>query len=306
MQASSFIVFQAYGNESILQECLFALLSISKQHTAAELASVEICIYTDQEKWFQDKCKGSNLPLRFRTINGDDIKKWRGEIDFVHRVKIEVLRDMAKTVSGAILYLDTDVWFLNPVTQMLQGIQGGKLYMHIQESVVKDDGNPVFAKLHKFLVKNNPLQVNGKPLHVSTDSVMWNAGVLGFHTKYAYLLDEVLRFTDDVYKQFPKHVVEQFAFSYYFQNTSFIHSAAREIFHYWHFKEMRVYLSSFFQYFKDSSWNDLVKHTELIQWHAPMQDKCSFYQNRNGWNKMRRKRWIPVVPDWKTLLQQMS
>lgn len=303
-QEKAYIVFQAYGNEHILQECLFALLTFSKYHKPEDLANVEICIYTDQEEWFRKY--NSSLPLTFRKISMEQVKAWRGEIDFVHRVKIEVLRDLAKTVSGAVFYVDTDVCFLQPVTHILQNILQGSLYMHIQESIVKEDRNPIFAKLHKFLRQNNPVLVNGKRLDISTDSVMWNAGVLGFHTQYAYLLDEVLQFTDDVYKQFGKHVVEQFAFSYYFQQTGFIHSAAKAVFHYWHFKELRPYLTSFFNHFKNASWDDLVKYTELIQWHAPMQDKCSFYQNRNCINKLRRVHWIPTMPDWDLLLKQMS
>ncbi|XZF13133.1 hypothetical protein ACTHGU_15205 [Chitinophagaceae bacterium MMS25-I14] len=301
----SYIVLQAYGQESILQECLFALLTFSKHHSITDTEGLEIWIYTDQEAWFR-KFADCPLPLKFRTIDSNDLKQWRGAIDFVHRVKIEVLRDITKRVTGSVLYLDTDVCFLEPVSHMLQKVAAGDLYMHIRESVIRDNGNPVFAKFHRFLKKNNPLQIDGKPLHVSTDSVMWNAGVLGFHTKYADLLDDVLTFTDNVYTQFHKHVVEQFAFSYYFQNTGFIHSAAREIFHYWHFKEMRLYLASFFEYFKNAGWDELVQHTELIQWHAPVQDKCSFYQNRNCINKLRRVRWQPVMPDWAQLLKQMD
>jgi hypothetical protein len=300
----SYIVFQAYGNEYILQECLFALLTLSKQHANGELKDTQVCIYTDQPEWFR-QVKGCPLQLHFRTVDAAQLKAWRGEIDFVHRVKIEVLRDMARTHTGSILYLDTDVCFLAPLTTVLQNINDGHLYMHVQESVVKDDINPIFTKLHKFLRTHNPLQVGNETIQISTEAAMWNAGVLGFHTRYAPLLDKVLHFTDEVYKQFPKHVVEQFAFSWYFQQETPLKSTVREVFHYWHFKEMRAYLASFFAYFKNAGWNELEKYTELLQWHAPMQDKCSFYQNRNGLEKMRRIYWQPRLPDWSQLLQQM-
>jgi hypothetical protein len=52
MVQKSYIVFQAYGHEYILRECLFALLTFSRVHQQQMPADLEIWIYTDREDWF--------------------------------------------------------------------------------------------------------------------------------------------------------------------------------------------------------------------------------------------------------------
>ncbi len=306
MKQPAYIIFQAYGPEYILQECMYALLTFSRVHTATLPDDLGIWIYTDQEDWFRSHFPDCPLPLSFRKMDEAMIRQWRGEINFVHRLKIEVLRDFCQQRSGNIIYLDTDTFFTAPVNGIFEHIHNGALYMHVQESILREEANPMLRKLNRFLQKNNPLSVNGKQLNISADTAMWNAGMLGFHTDRAPLLDQILQFTDEVYRVFPKHVVEQFAFSLYFQQAAQIKSSAAHIFHYWNFKEMRPYLKSFFTHFSGVSWADLVRYSNLIQPQIQLQEMIGFYRARNGWEKMRRKSWQPVMPDWDLLLQQMQ
>jgi hypothetical protein len=233
------------------------------------------------------------------------VRQWRGEQDFVHRMKIEVLRDFVKGKNGAVMYLDTDVCFMQPVAGIMDRIHNGALYMHVQESIVHDESNPLLRKLHRFLKRNNPLSVNGRALTIHTDTAMWNAGMLGFHTDHAPLLDEVLALSDSIYRLFPKHVSEQFAFSFCFGQKAKLHSSAAHILHYWNFKEMRQYQESFFHHFQNASWQELSRYTELIQQHGPLQEMVSFYRARGCWDKLRRKSWQPPKPDWEALREQM-
>ncbi|RYZ17338.1 MAG: hypothetical protein EOP49_50745, partial [Sphingobacteriales bacterium] len=133
--SNSAIVFQAYGQTGILQECAFALLTLCRQHTREELADVEICIYTDNPAFFRS-FKDCWLDLRFREVNPELIRKWRGEIDFLHRVKIEILKDFVAGRVGQVLYLDTDIYFTRPVTGIFEDIADGIIYMHIMEGLV--------------------------------------------------------------------------------------------------------------------------------------------------------------------------
>ena len=194
-----------------------------RHHSKEELAKFRIGIYTDQPQYFEALKHGLNI--EYKTINAERLKQWRGAIDFVHRVKIELLRDYVKDHQGNILYLDTDIVFAKSVQDIFQKIAEGKLYMHIMEDVVHNSENIVFKKLSKFL-RNHSTESLKEGLIIPQDVTMWNAGVLGFSTHYSYLLEEVLAFTDLVYPKFPKHVVEQFAFSLYFQITATIFALA--------------------------------------------------------------------------------
>jgi hypothetical protein len=301
---NSYIVFQAYGHEGILHECAFALLTLCRQHKREELKDLEVCIYTDNPGFFRS-FKDCWLNPNFREIDQNLIRQWKGAIDFVHRVKIEILRDFTKDSTGQVLYLDTDVCFDRPVTEMFHNIAEGKLYMHLMEGLVHKGETVINAKVSAYVKKNAPLLVNGKQVNIPEEATMWNAGVLGFHTKHKHLLDEVLAFTDAIYQEFPKHIVEQFAFSSYFQQAAPLLSAHTYIFHYWNLKEIRFIFSSFFQYFKDSDWTELVRYSILIQLPVPMQEKVNFLQNRTPLAKFMKKQWQPSTPRWDLLIQQL-
>ncbi|HTM66154.1 MAG TPA: hypothetical protein VL093_07540 [Flavipsychrobacter sp.] len=299
---NSHIVLQAYGNKDILHECAFALLSLCRHQSREELAALHIGIYTDQPEYFEALRHGLNI--QYKTIGAALLKQWRGTINFVHRVKIEILRDYVKEYQGQILYLDTDIVFAENINGIFQSIVDGKLYMHIMEGFVHDSDNAILQKLSRFL-RGNRFDSFNSALRIPGNVTMWNAGVLGFSTDHAYLLEDVLAFTDFVYPRFQKHVVEQFAFSLYFQNTSQIHTAHTHIYHYWNLKELRPILGSFFRFFHTNDWDSLVQYSQLIQLPEYLQQKANFYSNRSVLDKLLKKKWLPDIPEWELLVQQL-
>lgn len=303
-QAPYHIVLQAYGHEGILQECLFVLFSFAKMHPEAERQQVSFHIYTDKPDWFR-QFRDCPLDLHFYEITPALLTQWRGDINFVHRVKIEVLRDFVQQQKGTVLYLDTDVYFTRSIFPILQRIEKGELFMHVSEGQLNDDATPMMAKLHRFFRKQSAFQIGDKKETIPLDTVMWNAGVLGFHSDMATVLDEVLAFTDTVHRLFPKHIVEQFAFSYFFAKNGPIHNSAGSIVHYWILSEVKVVLGSFFEFFKGKSWQELLQYSQLVQHTVLVQEKTSFFINRSVMGKIRQLRWEPVIPDWAALLKQM-
>jgi len=300
-QQTNYIVFLCYGNERVFHECVFALLSLSRIYDRGLPDNMQVWIYTDKPGWFRS-FKECPLHLNYRETRLDEIKQWRGTIDFVHRVKIEMLKDFSANKSGNVLYADTDVVFAYPVDDVFQALSAGKRYMHIMEGKISEEGNPIFKKLNAHLKTEATLKLNGKPMY---EMAMWNAGVLGFNTKDSGLLDSVLDFTDREYPKFSKHVVEQFAFSVYFSQPGDIKAATPYIIHYWNLKEAGAVLASFFNYFKDKSWVELVRYNTLIQIPALMQEKINFYQGRSVLDKIGKKQWVLHVPDWVELIKQL-
>lgn len=289
-----YIVMQCYGNEGVFLESAWAFLSLSRLYpNAADLP--EIWLYTDNPQWFS-RFQDCKLPLKFRQIDQALIQQWRGAINFVHRVKIEVLRDFCDSHQGNVLYLDTDVVFTHRIEELWKGVQAGNLYMHVMESVVSSEANPVTRKLNAHLKANSYLP--GPPIN---DMPMWNAGVLGFHTSKKHLLGDVLQLTDTLYAGFPKHIAEQFAFSVVFGRSNSIKSTAPFLLHYWNLKEVRTLIHSFFSYFNNSTWDTLIRYSALIQMHVLMQEKMNFYYNRSIAGKIKKQLWQPPVINWAEL-----
>lgn len=300
---NSYIVLQAYGNKSILQECVFALLSLSRNNPENTLSNLEVWIYTDQPDFFKE-FKDIPFPVFCREMNQELIRDWKGATDFVHRVKIEILRDFVKNRNGQVLYLDTDICFAMPVFPLFENIRKGEKYMHVMEGKVHESPNIVFRKLSGFL-KSHSLNVENQTVTIPPDVAMWNAGVLGFHTNEKALLEKILLFTDKLHSLFPKHIAEQFAFSLYFQTSGKILTAHPYIYHYWNLKELRPVLNSFFAHFSNKSWEALSWYSQLIQLPDFLQQKANFYQSRSLLEKALKKEWKPEIPDWSLLTDQL-
>ncbi len=297
----SYLVLQCYGNEGIFLECAFALLSLSRLYKTETWPNFEIWLYTDQPEWFS-RFKDCPLPLNFRKIDQPTIQKWRGDINFVHRVKIEVLLDFAQNHDGNILYADTDVVFTHSIDSVFEGIDNGALYMHMQEGRVSDCGNPLLKKLNTYLHSAGAPKINNQPLY---DLDMWNAGILGFNTKHKNLLQDVLNFTDEQYRHFPKHVIEQFAFSAVFQSNTEVKAALPFVLHYWNMKEARVIFKSFFTHFAGAAWADLALYSSMIQLYELVLQKIRFGYNRTLIQKIANKKWQPADYNWAELTKQL-
>jgi hypothetical protein len=248
-----FLVYQAYGHQDILNEALVSVASVFKAATDGILP--HIVIYTDNVAYFQQFLPPS---VQYRTTPKEKWEEWKGERQFVHRAKIMMLRDFASHYRGAVLYCDTDTYFLKPPSVVYSKLAPGQLLMHIDEGRIRQSDNLVFAKLEKFLQK---YQYQGAS--ISSDVHMWNAGVLGFSSENKALLDQVLAFSDDLHKAYPKHVMEQFAFSYFFQQQS-LRACDDAIFHYWDFKEYRVVLREFFQQNQNEPFEAWSKRLDAI------------------------------------------
>ena len=302
---NSFFVFQAYGNIGILQECLLALLSLCRNSNREDLAGTEIWIYTDNPGFFSS-FKDCWLNLRFRELEPATLDEWRGAVDFVHRVKVCMLRDFTKEKNGQVLYLDTDVYFLRPVNEIFKNISAGNLYMHTKEGLVHGSDNFVFRKLSHFIKSRKSILPAGiSSINIPPNTTMWNAGVLGFSTDRSEILDCVLEFTDSVYKEYPKHIIEQYAFSIYFGNYGQILPADAVVFHYWNLKELRVLLQSFFEHFNDCSWDELVKYSKMIDPVGLVDEKQRFRMGRSLMDKLLGRKWIPKLPEWDLLIQKL-
>jgi hypothetical protein len=295
------IVIQCYGNREVFLECSFLLLTLSR-NLHQNPSPFQVHIYTDNPEWFLSFAD-CPLPLFFHEINPDILRHWRGKIDFVHRVKIEALLNFCAAYGGNILYLDTDMCALQPIDDIWQQLQLGRSFMHINEGKVGERGNTMLGKLAKFIEASDNIQIKGKKLE---ECYMWNAGVIGFNSSARPLIDQVKQFTDAVYPDFRKHIVEQFAFSVFFQKSGNLRAAFPYFVHYWGLKEMRRVLADFFTFHHGADWVTLKQNAGAIQPYELAIAKMQYYQHRPVWDKITRKKWQPNLPKWGRVSQELT
>jgi hypothetical protein len=279
MEMKNVVVYQAYGQPYILKQNLFSIVSLLKMHTG--LKSVhKILIYTDQPDYFKNYL-GNNPILQYENMSPERLAKWRGAINFVHRVKVEMLRDAAKLFPNEnLFYMDGDTYFLSDPESLFTEINDRQSIMHEAENVIETGKDPLSKKVARFL-KKNVFEIKGKSVKIPTSTTMWNAGVLGFTPAFFPDLDLVLEFTDQSYSRYQKHVMEQLAFSYFLSQKTDIIAARDVIHHYWRQKdEYNALVADFLEKTKNLEVG-LKKYSE-ISWPAPPAPKKTFWQKLAG------------------------
>ena len=258
---NNYLIYQSYGSKDILNECIYSILSLLK--FGKEKINFKIVIYTDQPEYF------SILPsdiVSFIQLDTKTIEEYKGPQHFIFRVKIKILQDCFTRFNGNILYMDSDIYFRKPVEELFQKISPDSFLMCNNEGRLKDGNNNTFRGFVRF-IKNNKDFLTKRNILVTPESHMWNAGVLGIPTNKPDILEDVLSMTDDIYKIFDSHVVEQMMFSYCLNKNGALQESTDFVFHYWNFKEFRKVLAEFFLYHKQnsSSIEDIISDIECIR-----------------------------------------
>jgi len=230
----NYLLYQAYGSPDILNEALFSIISYLRQPAGAT-----VLIYTDNAAHFK-AVLGEAPGIEYVFIEPAQWRAWRGDIDFVHRVKIKVLQHAAAHYTGNLLYVDTDTVFTQPLTEIFAALGRGERFMHVAEGRL-GDGNPLNRKINRALQQAGGAALAGGPIGPATQ--MYNAGVLGLRSPDAPLLAEVLALTEQLYRLYPKHVMEQLAFSTIWARAGAVREAAPWVYHYWNLKEIRPVLA---------------------------------------------------------------
>lgn len=255
---------------AVINECKYSLLRLLSVYGYNELP--DVIIYSDKPGAF-DIFQG-RIPMLIETISMDDIKKWRGAIDFVHKVKIEVIKHCLSKYTGKFIYNDTDTYCKKKVHEIFDTLSHTNVFFHVKEGSFSNPPTLHFKKWKKFL--NRYSFASPHQLHpLQTD--MWNAGVIALQNSHLPMIDKVIELTDELYRLYPRHTVEQFAFCYTFQDEHIRISAALPfIFHYWDLKEFRILLEIFFNKYKATDIKTLVELSGNILPERILSDKLKF------------------------------
>ena len=220
MAPSVALVYQAYGGRAYLDQALFSILTF-RHHYPATAPNIQLVVYTDQPEHFAGS--GAQCEL----LTPERIAAWRGRYGFVHRLKVEMLRDATNRFSASLLYLDSDTYWKSSPLELLDAIQTNHCVMDRFEGNLSSQCHPY---LHEYLLREKK-QGRGA---IAPQSPMWCAGVVGLPFTHRTLLDEVLTLTDALYRRiYQKDWLEQFAFSATLAEHSVLMSSTRQIEHYW-------------------------------------------------------------------------
>ncbi len=285
MNKQNYILYFTHGSYEYLNEAVFALLSYYAYHKENEN---KVVVYTDNVDYFKQKLPSD---IEYVLLNKEIIKKWAGDINFVHRIKIELLKDFSNRFSGNVLYLDSDTYFKQNISELFNHINNGSYVMSLDEGAMGERKNKIIRNFDNYL-KNKDYQaiINGKKFTFSKNTRMYNAGAIGVNIPDDNeVFDNALTLTDYIYPENPSHVVEQFAFCFLLQSKKpNIIEAEPLIHHYWYFKEFREVITQFLNKNKDKSFDELVKLSQKLNPERMGAEKLR-YKNMNFFEKLIQK-----------------
>ena len=232
-QQSCVILYQAYGKKNIFNQVLFSILTLH-YHTKNEINKLKIVVYTDNPEFFSDYTDALNLQIEILTTQ--IIEQFKGKNNFIHRVKVCVIRDCIEKFKSNIFYLDSDTFFKeSPLTLISQidratSIMNSNDYdlLHADELYENEDWLKIRRAIRDF-----EYVVEGKSINIPLTTRMWNAGVIGISFENREVLNDVLDLTDQIYNNKKVFTAEQFAFSYFLQNRTQLTNTSDVIMHYW-------------------------------------------------------------------------
>lgn len=214
--ARGHIVYVMHGSQKYVDQLWFSCLTLLNLLQSAERDDLRIVIYTDQP----ERCPVHPL-VRTVRFSADDLARWRGPLDFVHRVKIEVLRRALEEVGAPLLYVDLDTrWLALPdgvFAELAQhsGPRQGRtsMYMHVLEGMLSSQVHPrYFAAMQAKPAVQRILANWGIPTNPPWP--MWNAGGIGLRAGMEGFLDDTLALCDELLLWLrPYAYVEQLSFS---------------------------------------------------------------------------------------------
>ncbi len=268
------LVYQAYGRDDIKRQTLFSIVSLLS-NLRFEENDFQVWIYTEDVNFFEPYF-ANHANVKCKPVTMVQIKKWRGAIDFVHRVKVEILMDAAAQFIGDLYYCDGDTYFLKSPANLFDQVADNISLMHIAENTLAGGKDPLSKKIKRF-VKKHKFLVAGEQLQISVETMMWNAGVLAISQINKTLLPQVLELTDCLYSLYQKHIMEQLAFSVCLQNATKVLPANEVIYHYWNQKdEYQILIDEFFM--KNKNLSSALEAYRSFQFPEPPKPKQNLLQ----------------------------
>lgn len=282
----------AFGSDDYLKETLYSLLSFYKFHSEED--KINILIYTDSPDYFK---KVLPQDVLYHTIDVETITLWKGNLNYIYRLKTKVLQDVCHQYNGNFLFADTDTVFLKNSSTLFQQIAAGELLLDNCEGKLIDNKGGIATKTKRFLKLQNTFSIPSDPetIYIDEQFVAWNSGTIGFTNAIAHTLVCVEELIDELYAKSNLFVVEQIALSYYFQKLIEPKATNEYLHHYWDFKEFRPVLTDFFNHNKRKNITELIAeidkiHPQKLAIEKRNYKKLSFLQKQ--WRKITTgKKW---------------
>jgi hypothetical protein len=266
------LVIQSFGSENEYRRAVFCIISMYARLKNIEHSDFVTSVYTDSPSFFEKYLGG--LPVDYIALSKEEIRSMRGELNFLHRMKISVIENAFKTNPDVLFYVDSDAFFIDNASLVVKQISDKVAIMHTLEyqfdSLAKM-ALPAGKPFHAFLdaIDKGVFKLQGnRNISVSNKLYSWNAGVIALHSTGQKFLNDVYSLTDQFYLKTENHASEQYAFSVILQKNVELRSCEDIVFHYWYRVKKNI-MDDFLDKRLSVGWSEkslTEKFQEVVSW----------------------------------------
>lgn len=278
------LVIQSFGRENEYKRGILTILSFYA-HLSVPVANTKVILFTDKPAYFEQYLNG--LPIQYVLLTEEKIKRMRGKIDFLHRMKIAVIEEAFNLGEDDILYADSDTFFVEDPCPLMLQLTSSKSFMHeweYQFEFLRDWKLPSGQSFRDFLnliESQNFLLANGKTTKITPQHSSWNAGVMMLHKTHIKFIEDVYTLTDQFYPISKNHASEQYAFSIMLQEHTKLSACDSVIYHYWYRVKKQI-VDQFLNRYITNSWSESTIEDKL----ADVKSWCNMlpaYFDKHEW-----------------------
>jgi hypothetical protein len=227
------LVLQSFGRESEYKRAILTMLSYFA-HIPQPFDGSKVLLFTDKPGYFGPYVKGLNV--EYVLLTPEKIRGMRGEIDFLHRMKIALIEEAFSLTDDNLLYADSDTFFTASPLPLAEQLSPGKAFMHLLEYPFNEDSEDkteTYKRFLKLISSRSFRLADGSPFTVTPQHNSWNAGIMFFHPSHRRFIPDVYTLTDQFFPGSGSHASEQYAFSLMLQENTEISPCESVIYHYW-------------------------------------------------------------------------
>jgi hypothetical protein len=245
-QMQDTIVYLSHGGRKYHDQTRYSVLTLLALLLARRRHDVRIVVYTDQP----DQLPTHDLITTVR-IGAGDLAAWRGPLDYVHRIKLCVLKRALRDLGAPLIYVDSDTRWLQipdgPFAALSGEAAGGgapSCYLYKVECAISEQRFPQYF----HLLRNSRSLLDVWRLPGEPPWTMWNSGTIGIPLRGAGFIDDALRVTDALLPHVgSRNCVEQLALSIVAESRFDVRSFDAYLEHWWPYgAELPAYLKRFF------------------------------------------------------------
>ncbi|AXE36643.1 hypothetical protein [Chromobacterium phragmitis] len=242
------IVYLSHGGKKYHDQTRFSILTLLHLLIAERRDDIQVAVYTDDP---------ASVPqhelIKIFPLTAQQLRSYRGQFDYVHRIKLMVMQWANAELGSALMYVDCDTRWLSlphPVFQALE--QGGVCCMHVKEGSL----GPGFFPEYQAAVRKHEAPLRSLGLADGLALEMWNSGVIGTPAGADAFYASALAINDYLLPRMrPRNWTEQFALSLVACSQYRMLALGDALHHYWNYSyEAPIYLQEVFSAM-DASWD---------------------------------------------------